>query len=163
MNTIDFVELSSFIRQALGTDVERPCRIITFARLRSKPPATSTARRQAKQCRPGFSGHAGGGPRLGYREPEFGAVRRAGRSPEPATVCLDNSSTDRQPHAHAGGLGREQGIKDAMTDRFLDSGPGIPDRDLNASFVVDLRSDPQHPRPVGHGAHGVRRRSWPDS
>ena len=59
--------------------------------------------------------------RTGNREPEFSAVRRTRRSPEPATMCLDNSSTDRQPHAHACGLGREQRIEDAMTDRVFDS------------------------------------------
>ena len=43
-----------------------------------------------------------------------------------------------------------------MTDRFFDSSAGIPDRDFNAAFAVDLRFDPQHARSVGHGAHGVR-------
>jgi hypothetical protein len=83
-----------------------------------------------------------GAIRTGNGELEFSAVRCTRRSREPPTVCLDNTSTDRQPHAHARGLGREQRVEDAMTDRFFDSGARILDRDLNAAFVVDLRSDP---------------------
>ena len=82
----------------------------------------------------------GGGFEPGNRELEFSSVRCARRGPSSATVRLDNSSTDRQPHAHTRGLGREQRIKDAMTDRLLDSGARIPDRDLNAAFVVNLDS-----------------------
>ena len=69
---------------------------------------------------------------------------------------FDDASTDRQPHAHAGRLGGEERIKDAMTDRFLDSNSRVPDRDLNAAFAVDLRFNPQDARSLGHAAHGIR-------
>src|SRR5216684_7945808 len=54
---------------------------------------------------------------LRHSESEDSAARHARRRPELPAMRRDDRSADRQPHAHALGLGREKGFEDADVHR----------------------------------------------
>ena len=49
---------------------------------------------------------------------------------------LHDAPTNGKPHAHARGLGREQRLKNAFTDCFVDTGAGIPNGNQNALTLI---------------------------
>src|SRR5712664_1284266 len=54
-----------------------------------------------------------------------GAVRFVRWRPQPTAVRLDNGAADRQPHAHAAGLGGEEGTKELVNRVRIDADAGV--------------------------------------
>src|SRR5262249_12099848 len=84
-----------------------------------------------------------GSTKLKYRT-AFGA----GRGPEPAVVPLDDRSANRQAHAHAVGLGREQRIENAIDDVRVDSLSSVRNGNQHAARFLSCRFNTQDPRPL---------------
>ena len=66
---------------------------------------------------------------------------------------VDDRPTDRQPHAHAAGLRREEGVEEAVHCFRSEPRTRILDRNEQIAGPVDLRSYPQHPRLAHDRAH----------
>src|SRR5260370_28734447 len=63
-------------------------------------------------------------------------------------MSLDDRAADRQPYAHAFGFGGEEGVEDAVHVRWIESRTDIRDRDQHVARLLELRNNPQYPRPV---------------
>ena len=68
---------------------------------------------------------------------------------------LDNRPADRQPHAHAIRLRREEGVEQPANVFRLDSGAGIFHRNKYLIGPVLARSYPQFAMAFCHCAHGL--------
>ena len=68
----------------------------------------------------------------------MGLIRRG---PQPAAVRFDDRAADRQPHAHAGRLGREEGIEQPVQVVRVDANAGVVDGQSDVLTVVRLRAD----------------------
>src|SRR5271166_1950195 len=65
------------------------------------------------------------------------AVRHIRRRPQSAAMCVDDRTTDRQPHPHTFRLGGEKGLEKPIRLRQVEPRARIPDRDEHlAGFVV---------------------------
>src|SRR5262249_49321396 len=65
----------------------------------------------------------------------------AGRGPEAAVVALDDRSANRQAHAHAVGLGREQRIENTIDDLRVDSLSSVRHGNQYPARFLDCRFD----------------------
>jgi hypothetical protein len=70
-------------------------------------------------------------------------------------MLLDNRPADRQPHAHAIRLRREEGVEQAADMFRLDSGAAILHRDEYLIGPFLARSYPQLAMAVCHHTHGL--------
>src|SRR5215467_12927557 len=89
-------------------------------------------------------------------EPEFGAMGRCAGGPKLSAMSLDDASANGEPHAHAGGLGCEQRVENAIPDGLVDSGSRILDTHKHSVGAIDVRPDAQDARPVSDGAYRIR-------
>src|SRR5262249_51834471 len=71
---------------------------------------------------------------------------------EAAVVALDDRPGNRQAHAHAVRLGREQRIENAIDDLRVDSLSGVRHGNQHAAWFLDRRFNTQDPGPLllGH-------------
>src|ERR1700726_2701716 len=92
-----------------------------------------------------------------YRQGELkrGTVGYVCRGPQPSTMCFDDRSADRQPHAHAIRLRREEGVEQPADMFRLDSDTGILHRDQYLIGPVLARSYAQFATTVCHRTHGL--------
>src|SRR5947208_5012692 len=80
------------------------------------------------------------------------AVVRGG--PQPPAVGGDDRSADGEPHAHALGLGRIEGLEELVEGLRGETDAGIPDRHAHA-LGVPAGGDDHVARAVVHSARGV--------
>src|SRR6266850_26872 len=90
-------------------------------------------------------------------EMEGGAVRRIRGRPEPSPMRLDDRTADRQPHAHAAGLGGEEGAEQLVHAVRIDPDAGILHGHQHLITLVRLRTNHQLARPVRDGRHRLDR------
>src|SRR5271156_1281213 len=69
--------------------------------------------------------------RDGDGETEGGAVRCAGGCPQMSTMRFDDRPADRKSQAKPIGLGREEGVEDALRDGRVDPLAGVLDSNLH--------------------------------
>jgi hypothetical protein len=87
------------------------------------------------------------------RKPKDGTVRQIWRCSKAPMVRFNDRAADRKPHAHAVGVGGEQGLKHPVDNSCIQPGPCIFDGYDNLLAVKRLRRNLQDTWPVGHGAH----------
>src|SRR4029077_8490458 len=83
-------------------------------------------------------------------------LRVRGR-PEPTAKCFDDAAANRETHAHAVRLRREEGIEDPSSMGRIDARPHINNSNLDLCPVRTARGDRQSSRTVIDVRHRIDR------
>ena len=75
--------------------------------------------------------------------------------PQFASVVLDYSKTDSEPHSHTAGFRRKERIEHALSILDRNSASGVLDREQYGRVTVKARCEPHVSCVRGHGAHRV--------
>src|SRR5256884_8105077 len=89
-----------------------------------------------------------------HGEAQRPAAAVVGWAPRPPAVGGDDRSADGEPHAHALGLGRIEGLEELVEGLRGETDAGIPDRHAHA-LGVPAGGDDHVARAVVHSARGV--------